>query len=145
MEIRFFFICYIKIVSMVDFFLICLKKIEKIKKAKQACSFIREFRVCKYLSWQNQRWKHPIPRNFSWDISHLFSHMGKKVHLTLPGVALLFQLHFCGWHVMLYKELTWLLPYGRSHLSVFSSNFSAPALCWIIGAESRQMLFLRPF
>ena len=25
----------------------------------------------------------------------------KKVHLTLPGMALLFQLHFCGWHVKL--------------------------------------------
>ena len=44
----FFFICYIKIVSMVDFFLICHMKIEKIKKAKQACSFIREFRVSTY-------------------------------------------------------------------------------------------------
>ena len=30
-------------------------------------------------------------------------------------------------------------------MSAFSSNFLAPALFWIIGAESRQMLVLRPF
>jgi hypothetical protein len=74
--------------------------VEKIQKTKQAYSFIREFRVSTYrgrIKDGNTRYHETLA-----EIFRIYFHMGKKkVHLTLPGVALLFQLHFCGWHVML--------------------------------------------
>ena len=85
---------------MVEFFLICHMKIGSIVKAKHACSFIREFRVSTYrgrIKDGNTRYHETLAEIFR----IYFPIWEKKVHLTLPGVALLFQLHFCGWHVML--------------------------------------------
>ena len=96
---------------MVEIFLICHMKIGSIieKNPKKLSKHARLLGSSEYVSTYRGRIKDRNTR-YHETLAEIFRIYfpiwEKKVHLTLPGVALLFQLHFCGWHVMLYKELT---------------------------------------